>query len=156
MSRAEVVMRERITFRDSFVNTIRVRHVSQSVKNSTMDFRRALKHYRTDANLTQEQLAHACGWNGQSRIANYEADPSKSSAREPKLSEISKIAKALKISEAQLLGLDQQASLDAAEMRLLEAHRVADSDGKRILEQTSEMILRMANAMQNGKLQKAS
>ncbi len=52
--------------------------------------------------MTQEQLALACGWSGQSRIANYES--SAASAREPKLSEVPLIASALSVSVADLFG----------------------------------------------------
>lgn len=52
--------------------------------------------------MTQEALALACGWSGQSRIANYESDSPK--AREPRVSEVPALAKALGVSIASLFG----------------------------------------------------
>lgn len=64
-----------------------------------MNFAQNLKRLRVDAGLTQEQLAHACGYSGQSRIGNYE-----SGSREPELQEIPIIAKALGVEIAELWG----------------------------------------------------
>lgn len=57
-----------------------------------------IKRLRKEAGLSQAQLADACGWKSQSRVGNYEAG-----TREPNLADISAIAKALKIDDAQLL-----------------------------------------------------
>lgn len=57
-----------------------------------------IKRLRKEAGLSQAQLADACGWKSQSRVGNYEAG-----TREPNLADISAIAKALRIDEAQLL-----------------------------------------------------
>ncbi|WP_045769525.1 helix-turn-helix domain-containing protein [Xanthomonas albilineans] len=67
-----------------------------------MSFSNTLKRLRLARGLTQEKLALACGWNGQSRIANYESNSPK--AREPKLSELPVIARALGVSLEELLG----------------------------------------------------
>lgn len=67
-----------------------------------MNFAANLKAARIRAGLTQEQLALACGWSGQSRIANYES--SADSSREPKVSEVPLLAKALGVSVAELFG----------------------------------------------------
>lgn len=64
-----------------------------------MGFPANLKRYRKLAELTQEQLAHACGWSGQSRIANYEAGK-----REPTFADADALARALGVSREELLG----------------------------------------------------
>ncbi len=74
--------------------------------NSGMNFAENLKRLRKRAKLSQEQLALACGFNGQSRISNYEASPDKEYAREPKLEEIPIIAKALGAEIGELFGVD--------------------------------------------------
>lgn len=61
-----------------------------------------IAHYRAQAGLSQAQLAAACGWASQSRIGNYE-----SGSREPKIDDVTKIAKALSVNPEQLLlGVD--------------------------------------------------
>lgn len=91
-----------ITRRDVLVNTYRVRHASQSVNNTQMnEFAHRLRRLRQNAKLTQEQLADACGYSGQSRIANYESTGA--NARLPSLAEIPILAKALNVSEAELV-----------------------------------------------------
>lgn len=67
-----------------------------------MAFSDNLKRLRVARGMTQEQLALACGWSGQSRIANYES--SAASAREPKVSEVPLIASALGVAVAELFG----------------------------------------------------
>lgn len=57
-----------------------------------------IAHYRALAQMSQGQLAAACGWASQSRIGNYEAG-----TREPKIDDVNKIAKALSIKPEQLL-----------------------------------------------------
>lgn len=88
-----------ITFRDSKVNTYRVRRVSRNVKDGWMDFPTALRTARKAARLTQEQLGLAIGA-GQSRIGNYE-----SGTREPSLDELKQLANALGTSCDALLGM---------------------------------------------------
>ena len=51
--------------------------------------------------MTQEQLALAAGFNGQSRIGNYERG-----GREPSLADASAIAKALGVTTAEILDID--------------------------------------------------
>jgi len=67
-----------------------------------MDFHERLRYWRKTARLTQEELAHRCGYSGQSLIANYEAANPKN-RREPPLSEIPRLADALGISAGQLV-----------------------------------------------------
>ena len=67
-----------------------------------MAFSDNLKRLRLARGMTQEQLALACGWSGQSRIANYES--SAASAREPKVSDVPLIASALGVAVAELFG----------------------------------------------------
>ncbi len=57
-----------------------------------------IKRLRKEAGLSQAQLADACGWKSQSRVVIYEAG-----TREPTWADISAIAKALRIDDAQLL-----------------------------------------------------
>lgn len=56
-----------------------------------------IAHYRKLAGMSQADLAKACGWGSQSRVANYEKD-----VREPSLMDISQLAKALRIDAGQL------------------------------------------------------
>jgi transcriptional regulator with XRE-family HTH domain len=67
-----------------------------------MSFSDNLRAARLRAGLTQEALALECGWCGQSRIANYES--SAPTAREPKVSEVPALARALGVSVASLFG----------------------------------------------------
>lgn len=94
-----------ITYRDSLVNTHRVRRSSRSVNNGRMGFKQNLRNYRRAANLTQEQLALACGWAGQSRIANYEKG-----IREPTLEEVTQLAGVLGVEAGELMGTVRPAS----------------------------------------------
>lgn len=64
-----------------------------------MEFKANLKRYRSAAKLSQEQLAEACGWNGQNRISNYERG-----RRIPKLEDVNLLARALGVSRPELLG----------------------------------------------------
>lgn len=64
-------------------------------------FAKTLRRLRKEAELTQEQLALACGYQGQSRIANYESTGE--NARTPSLAEIPVLAKALHVNEAELV-----------------------------------------------------
>jgi transcriptional regulator with XRE-family HTH domain len=91
-----------ITLCVAFVNTFRVRRVEQRVDQWAMTFAANLKAIRIAANLTQEQLAHACGYSGQSRIGNYESSQPK--ARQPKPDELPRIAAALGVSVGELFG----------------------------------------------------
>lgn len=98
----ESVHARSITYRDPSRNTIRVSAASHTVKNPGMAFSDNLRAARIKAGMTQEALALACGWSGQSRIANYES--SAASAREPKVSEVPLLANALGVSIASLFG----------------------------------------------------
>lgn len=98
-----------ITLRDAPVNTWRVRPSSRHVNKCRMDFADNLKRYRKARGLTQEALALACGWSGQSRIANYEAR-----GRTPTLDDVEAIAHALGVTRPELLGdsLDRPPEID--------------------------------------------
>lgn len=99
MALSNAFMGASITLRDVAVNTNRVRRISRSVKNARMEtFSHRLKRLRIAAGLSQERLAHACGYSGQSRIGNYEGGK-----RTPSLNEIPNLAKALGVSEAELV-----------------------------------------------------
>lgn len=64
-----------------------------------MNFAKNIKKRRLELGLTQEQLAHACGWPGQSRVANYEKG-----LREPTINDIQTLAKVLQIEVSALFG----------------------------------------------------
>lgn len=114
-----------ITYRDSRVNTYRVRPASQTVNNGEMiAFAAQLKRYRLAAGFTQEQLAHACGYKGQSRIANYE-----SGTRTPRLDELPRLADALGIEVSELLGLSTALTPDKQTM--LDLWETLDADGRK-------------------------
>lgn len=59
-----------------------------------------IKNLRIQRGLSQKALAELCGWDSNSRIANYEGRGKTS--REPTLSDIKRIAKALNVSAASL------------------------------------------------------
>lgn len=92
-------MTQIITLCDVVVNTHRARPAARSVNQYVMDFAKTLKKLRTAAGLSQEELAHALGYPGQSRISNYERGE-----RTPSLDELPAIAGALGVEIAQLLG----------------------------------------------------
>ncbi|WP_225562193.1 helix-turn-helix transcriptional regulator [Pseudoxanthomonas sp. PXM04] len=120
-------MPEIITLRDVEVNrkiTSRVRPASQGVKNARMpSFAENLRALRLARKMTQEQLALACGWSGQSRIANYES--TSPSAREPKVSEVPVLARALGVSIAELFG--EAAPLQGSQSGRLDPAKLAES-----------------------------
>jgi SOS-response transcriptional repressor LexA len=64
-----------------------------------------IAHYRKAADLSQAELAKACGWGSQSRIGNYEKD-----IREPSIDDLRTIARALKIGLGELLPIGNQSS----------------------------------------------
>lgn len=57
-----------------------------------------IKRLRKIAQMSQAQLAEACGWKSQSRIGNYEAD-----SREPSFADIEAMATALGVDKSELL-----------------------------------------------------
>ncbi len=57
-----------------------------------------IKRLRKIAQMSQAQLAEACGWKSQSRIGNYEAD-----SREPSFADIEAMASALGVDKSELL-----------------------------------------------------
>lgn len=73
-----------------------------------MAFSDNLRAARKAKGWTQEELALACGWSGQSRIANYESNSA--SAREPKVSEVPLLAKALGVPVSALFDDDPAAA----------------------------------------------
>lgn len=72
IARSSEFMADNITYRDAVVNTYRVSQKSRTVNNAGMAFKDNLRLFRKAAGLSQEALALACGWSGQSRIANYD------------------------------------------------------------------------------------
>lgn len=81
-----------------------------------MNFATNLRLLREAAGLTQEELAHACGFATQSRIGNYEAQGKHS--RAPKLKEIPLIANALGVSIGELFGESSTKFSNSHETRL--------------------------------------
>lgn len=103
-----------------------------------MKFFERLRALRTAAELTQEGLALKCGWNGQSRIANYEADPAKSkkTAREPEIDVLPVLARALGVPTGALVDdLDFDAALHSAQ-----PSRFVRADLENILAAVGELI----------------
>lgn len=86
-----------------------------------MIFATNLKRLRKRAGLTQERLADACGYPGQSRVGNYE-----SGIREPELSEIPTIAKALGAEIAELF-TGPASALAGSQLVRLEPNRIAET-----------------------------
>lgn len=78
--------------------------------------------------MSQAELAKACGWASQSRVANYEKD-----MREPSLMDIKSIAKALQIDAFQLIGGDgyrtDSKALLQSDRKPTHAERLADGSG---------------------------
>lgn len=81
-----------------------------------------LRRLRRAAKLTQEGLAHACGYSGQSRIGNYEKEGP--DGREPQLSEIPVIARALGVEIAELFG--EPAMRQGSQPTRLDPERIAE------------------------------
>lgn len=71
-----------------------------------------IAHFRKQLDISQGELAKACGWDSQSRIGNYEKD-----LREPTLGDIEKIAHALHRHPSELL----PASFHAKESNVIAA-----------------------------------
>lgn len=59
-----------------------------------------IRNLRMQLGMSQKELARQCGWESNSRIANYEG--AGKTKREPTLSDIKRIAKVLKVSAASL------------------------------------------------------
>jgi phage repressor protein C with HTH and peptisase S24 domain len=78
-----------------------------------MSFASNLKALRQAKGLTQEQLAHACGWRGQSRVANYESTGK--NGREPSEADIRALASALEVPIWELFGEMPMLDEDAAD-----------------------------------------
>lgn len=87
-----------------------------------MNFAADLRRLRLAAGLSQEELAHACGYPGQSRISNYEN--SGPNGREPSLSEIPVIARVLGVEIAELFG--QPPSGSGSQGMRLDPERIAE------------------------------
>lgn len=88
-----------------------------------------IKRLRKASGLSQAQLAEACGWKSQSRVGNYEAG-----TREPTLADISAMATALDVDQAELL-------LDAT------AHSKADAPALSAADMVREMLARKGTAL---------
>jgi transcriptional regulator with XRE-family HTH domain len=78
-----------------------------------MPFHLNLRRLRKAKGMSQEALALECGWKGQSRISNYEADPASKGARKPALDEIPVIAAALGVEIQELFDMPAKPSQSA-------------------------------------------
>jgi transcriptional regulator with XRE-family HTH domain len=138
-------------FRVSRVKPFRVSVKSRIVDTGGMAFRDRLRALRLQKGLTQQALADLCGFEYQSRIANYEAPASKAQARSPDVDELPLIARALGVgvdaffteddvrhTPAQSVILDPAILAEA--VRLMEAERILgirrepESQANRLLE----------------------
>jgi len=72
--------------------------------NISEAFGKRLKTVRTQAGLSQPELAKLCGWDSQSRLSNYERGE-----RTPSLDDIDKLSRALDISICQLISNESHA-----------------------------------------------
>lgn len=86
-----------ITIGDVLVNRFCVRPASLNVNNGGMDFPNRLRELRIRAGLTQEQLAQAMEWGGQSRVSNYEKGRG-----DPLFSDLPKLANTLGVTVPEL------------------------------------------------------
>lgn len=108
-----------------------------------MSFSTRLRYLREAAGLTQEQLALACGFSGQSRVANYETRSGR--AREPSIEDLIAISRALAVPVGVLVDPDEfaaytangpDAARKAAEITFLYMH--AEDSAKRMIEAVAE------------------
>jgi transcriptional regulator with XRE-family HTH domain len=90
-----------------------------------------IRRWREYRELTQEQLAHACGWQGQSRIGNYEKEGP--TGRLPRAPEIPVLADALGVTIDELYfgtpgleGVSQSVRLDPERLKNASARLHAD------------------------------
>lgn len=107
-----------------------------------MSFGQRLRSVRRACGMTQEQLAHACGFSGQSRIGNYEAT---TGGREPSIEDLNLLARALKVPVGVLVDPVEFAiweqSPDTAARGVAEvAYRYihADDAGRRMIEAVAQ------------------
>lgn len=89
-----------------------------------MNFAANLRRLRKAAKMTQEELAHACGYPGQSRIGNYEAEGEH--RREPPLSDIPVIAKALGVPIAALFA-EEPSEINTSHAARLDPNTLAET-----------------------------
>lgn len=117
-------------------------HAWHGVRVDEMSFGQRLRSVRRACGLTQEQLALACGFSGQSRIANYEAA---TGGREPSIEDLNTLARALRVPVGVLVDPAEfavwQRSPDAAARGAAEvAYRYihADDAGRRMIEAVAQ------------------
>lgn len=120
IAESKASMRRSITLRVWNVNSFRVCEKSRAVNNGGMEtFGQRLKRLREAQQMTQEQLAAACGYKQQSRIGNYE-----SGLRTPSVKQIPVLAKGLGVPDQELtvvaptLPARDQDSPELVELRL--------------------------------------
>lgn len=112
-------------------------------RSDQVSFSTRLRYLREAAGLTQEQLALACGFSGQSRVANYETRTGK--AREPSIEDLIAISRALAVPVGVLVDPDEFAAYTAngpdvarkaAAITYLYMH--AEDSAKRMIEAVAE------------------
>lgn len=121
-----------------------------------MSFPENLRRIRKERRLTQEQLALACDW-GQSRIANYESRGR--SAREPSLNDIEMLARALRVTKAELIGdtppgyalkdvqaISKPVKLDAYEVQAIDGDGDLDIEADVLIDEV-DVILSAGNGL---------
>ena len=96
-----------------------------------------IRRAREARELTQRDLAAACGWESESpqgRISHYETN-----RREPSLADLAKIAKALNVTVEHLaFGPSTQ---DPREAAILEAFRLTDDRGREFIQSAAQTAL---------------
>lgn len=138
--------------------------------HAPMNFSDRLRYWRTKRDLTQEQLAHECGWSGQSRIANYESNGKNS--REPELQDVPLIARALEIPVEALLAdesfelfkqmegngyqIPDGVALTLRESKLIQNYRATTETGKKAVEYAASALSEQVQDEQNEKRDKAA
>lgn len=111
-----------ITKGDCVVNSFGVRPASRNVNNGGMDFPANLKRLRIAAGLTQEQLAAAMGWSGQSQVSNYE-----NGRGDPPLAELDKLAHTLGVDIAELFNSSGRPKVTASHSGRFNPDMLAES-----------------------------
>lgn len=109
-------------------------------------FGQRLRRIRLRQGLTQEDVALACGYQGQSRISNYE-----NAWRIPSVDEIEKLASALYVQAAELLGDARVAvsetrpptpTITSRQRRLLEHFAALGPSERKVFERALAMAAR--------------
>lgn len=101
----------------------------QLVNNERVSIAHQIRRWRTYRGLTQEGLALACGWSGQSRVSNYE-NPG-DGGRNPSVEELPLLARALGITLDELFfgdpgAVSQTVRLDVEKLQTASIKLITD------------------------------